>query len=63
MENKVLAELIMEVMNKSYADISVNRTAFDDSAKAMEAYGVIREFVEKYFPDKSIYLTTEVYNK
>lgn len=53
----------MEVMNKSYADISANRTAFEDSAKAMEAYSAIREFVEKYFPDKSIYLTAEVYNK
>lgn len=63
MENKVLAELIVEVMNKSYVDISANRTAFEDSAKAMEAYGAIREFIEKYFPDKSIYLTAEVYNK
>ena len=62
MENKVLAELIMEVMTKSCADTNC-RAALDDSAKAMEAYGVIREFVEKYFPDKSIYLTAEVYNK
>lgn len=63
MENKLLATLIMDIMNKGYANFDNDRTAFDDSVKAMEAYDTIRDFIKKYFPDNYISLLAEIYSK
>lgn len=63
METKLLATLIMDIMNKGYANFDADRTAFDDSVKAMEAYDTVRDFIKQYFPDKSISLLAEIYDK
>ena len=53
----------MDIMNKGYANFDNDRTAFDDSVKAMEAYDTIRDFIKKYFPDNYISLLAEISNK